>query len=65
MFIIILFMPFHVSTFLNNFEPNVLNYNDSELSELTMCASRGTTDRLCVNQFIKTIFKMQYAVCFF
>ena len=55
----------YVSTFLNKFEPNVLNYNDSELSKLMMCASRCITDRLCVNQFIKTIFKIQYAVCFF
>lgn len=55
----------YVSIFLNKFEPNVLNYNDSELSNLMMCTSRCTTDRLCVNQFIKTIFIIQYAACFF
>lgn len=53
----------YVSTFLNKFEPNVLNYNDSELSKLGMCMSAYITDRLCVNQIYKPFLKcnMQYS----
>lgn len=53
----------YVSTLPNKFEPNMLRYNDSELSKLMTFKNACITDKLHVNQIYKPFLKcnMQYA----